>query len=446
MSWKKNAFSYVCWFLYAVLTGTALLCITGYASEALGLSVYWGILFAVLYALCAAVLVILLHRASVEAAAFFAGKRVLEGLIKAILLAILSTVGLYLRMRVINGLGTISDSLATTMMVELILQIAVAFLLFFVLKRLSGYFSGLIPFGFVMCAPFVVKQLTLSSPEMFYVLISLAVFALIAIGYKKKLYPALFFLFGALSAFVTYMDLTGAVLFVVTVALIFVSREYGAVAGRKIAALICCVIGFGAGFCGCAFTQGLLSKVSFVAMLEKWFSRYMPDAFSVPVVAEGGNLYGEAFVLIGLMVFGIFSFWYDRNEERLSLGVILLCGLIALCCFGMVSEMHPGTLGIYLLMATLAGVGVQQCMCGVCVPVAMLEPEMPQMQEEAFEEIPQEVPKAVQVERQDEVSETVQVEKPHIQFIENPLPLPKKHEKKVMDYDLDVADDDDFDI
>lgn len=43
-----------------------------------------------------------------------------------------------------------------------------------------------------------------------------------------------------------------------------------------------------------------------------------------------------------------------------------------------------------------------------------------------------------------------------IEFLENPLPLPKKHEKRVMDYKLDsdkdlggydiyVADDDDFD-
>ena len=45
---------------------------------------------------------------------------------------------------------------------------------------------------------------------------------------------------------------------------------------------------------------------------------------------------------------------------------------------------------------------------------------------------------------------------PAIQFIENPLPLPKKHEKKVLDYaveltdataefDIEVADDDDYD-
>lgn len=33
-----------------------------------------------------------------------------------------------------------------------------------------------------------------------------------------------------------------------------------------------------------------------------------------------------------------------------------------------------------------------------------------------------------------------------IHYIENPLPLPKKREHKVLDYDYEVADDDDFDI
>lgn len=33
-----------------------------------------------------------------------------------------------------------------------------------------------------------------------------------------------------------------------------------------------------------------------------------------------------------------------------------------------------------------------------------------------------------------------------IQFIENPLPLPKKHVPKTMDYDIEVAEDDDYDI
>ena len=56
-----------------------------------------------------------------------------------------------------------------------------------------------------------------------------------------------------------------------------------------------------------------------------------------------------------------------------------------------------------------------------------------------------------------ENNDTENSEKKSVQFIENPLPLPKKHVKKVMDYkfepeehlmkyDIEVSDDDDFDL
>ena len=35
---------------------------------------------------------------------------------------------------------------------------------------------------------------------------------------------------------------------------------------------------------------------------------------------------------------------------------------------------------------------------------------------------------------------------PSVQYIDNPLPLPRKHVKKVLDFDYEVAEDDDFDI
>ena len=33
-----------------------------------------------------------------------------------------------------------------------------------------------------------------------------------------------------------------------------------------------------------------------------------------------------------------------------------------------------------------------------------------------------------------------------IKLLDNPLKLPPKHEHKVLDYDIDITDDDDFDI
>ncbi len=458
MSWKKNPFSYVCWFLYAVLTGTALLCLTGYLSETLRLDWYWGIIFGVLYALCAAVVVVLLHRISIEVSAYFGGRRVLEGLSKSILLAILSTVGLYLRLRVIDDFGTISDILAKTIMAELILQVATAFVLFFILNKLSGYFCGLVSFGFVMCAPQFVQRIHVSSLEMLSLLVVLLVFGLIVIGYRKKLYPALYFCYGALAAFVTCLDFVGVLLFGAVLAMIFVQREYGTGAGRRIAAFICSVFGFAGGFCGCLFVESLLLQNAFEKMFWNCVSGYFPGGFRMPLETMSGDAYIEAWVLVGLMVFGIFSFWYDKNSERTAFGTLLICGVVAMNFFGVEGKLLSGNLLLYLLMVIFAGVSVQQCMCGLCVPREILIPEEP-VAEEYIEDCEEQAAQEYAEETDDmpkDIAEETPVERRQIQFIENPLPLPKKHEKKVLDfdvsltdetsdYDVAVADDDDFD-
>ena len=83
----------------------------------------------------------------------------------------------------------------------------------------------------------------------------------------------------------------------------------------------------------------------------------------------------------------------------------------------MLSEDMPGLTLLYLLLAVAAGAGVQ---------AVLLETE----------EFPEEEPADFQ-------EEPVETEK--IQLIENPLPLPKKHVPKVLDYKLNGDDDSDFD-
>ncbi len=509
MSWKKNAFSYVCWFLYAVLTGTALLCLAGYTADVMRLEIYWTFIFGLLFCLCAAVVVILLHRISIEVSAYMGGRRVLEGLSKSILLAVLATIGLYLRMRLIDGLGTISNELARTILFALAIQMAAAFLLFFILNKLSGYFCGLISFGFIICSPGIVQCLDDGSIEMLSLLILLIVFGLMVPGYRKKLYPVLYFFYGALAAFVARLDFVGILLLCMILAIVFVNREQGASAMRKLAAILCSVFGFVAGLCGTLAVESLLGQKAFDKLFLAWVFQYRPENFQVPVSVEVGDFFAEVCVLVGLMVFGIFSFWYDRNREQLAFGTLLLYGLIALTCFGMDGEFFYGSFLIYLLMVVLAGVSVQQCINGLCVAREILLPEEPVTEnlttgELVLEELETEPPvvgepvteglvaenlvteelgtegmeteppvteelgtentvteEPVKEELREAIEEFMQQETPleirNIQFIENPLPLPKKHEKRVLDfdvqitaetsgYDVQVADDDDFDI
>ena len=78
-----------------------------------------------------------------------------------------------------------------------------------------------------------------------------------------------------------------------------------------------------------------------------------------------------------------------------------------------------------LLLAVAAGAGVQ-----AILPFGTREIPVQDLENEDFPE---------------EAVTSTEEEAPEIQFIENPLPLPKKHVPKVLDYKLNSEDAGDFD-
>ena len=119
----------------------------------------------------------------------------------------------------------------------------------------------------------------------------------------------------------------------------------------------------------------------------------------------------------------------------------------------MLSEDMPGFTLLYLLLAIAAGAGIQ----------AVLPYEMERLRDaggmssETVEAVPVgAAPRKHRLKVQDLETEDLPEEETapapeevpeadKIQFIENPLPLPKKHVPKVLDYKLDNDDDSDFD-
>lgn len=163
------------------------------------------------------------------------------------------------------------------------------------------------------------------------------------------------------------------------------------------------------------------------AALSGQLAIYVPGRFQIPMTVEPAGGYGEGMLIAALLMIGVFSFWFSRsmgNRGRWLFSVVLLAGMQ---CFGIASPEHfDATALLYLLCVILAG-------CGL----ADLWAIKPEKQEE-----PEEIQMAI-IDMDAPEDAGVASE---IHFIENPLPLPKKHTKKTMDYDYEVADDDDFDI
>ena len=153
--------------------------------------------------------------------------------------------------------------------------------------------------------------------------------------------------------------------------------------------------------------------------------------------------------MVTILASGVFSYWCRIKCERQSVWLAQVLALGILSGYGMLSEDMPGFTLLYLLLAIVAGAGIQ----------AILPYELERLRDagempsETVEAVPVgAVPRKHRLKVQDLETEDPETDK--IQFIENPLPLPKKHVPKVLDYklgdsvgdyDYPVADDDDFD-
>ena len=131
----------------------------------------------------------------------------------------------------------------------------------------------------------------------------------------------------------------------------------------------------------------------------------------------------------------------------------MAAGLGALICYGMTGEEMQGMSLWYLVVAIAAGAGIQ-----AVLPYDVLHEKLTIAETiEETESKPEKRRLKIQDLETEELPEeeaTTAEESKEIQLIENPLPLPKKHVPRVLDYrlnnegwdyDYPVSDDDDFD-
>jgi len=581
MSWKKNAFSYLMWFVYTLVTGNALMGLAGLLCEAAGLAVYWGILFAVLYAAIAGGIVFSIRLAVTKASSFLEKNRTLFLVLEASWAAAFLALGLALRVRGIDGAGQSAEyyeaakvamgqeipqiahgavyfyirllhgaltlfgnHFSVGVWLQIVLQMAAFVLLFFTVRKLAGGIAALVLLGFGMCSPYMVESALSLSPEMLFFFLISAVFALMTGGKGGRLKPAAFFLRGVLAALCVYLDVGGCLLFFPAFGFIFCLRREMPDDGRKAAALALCLAGACAGFAGCAALDSMFCGESFGDVADIWFYLYRPKGIQIPAAVGISGSGPQGVLLTGLMAFGIFSFWCDRKRERMALctlaaGCVMLAGSL-----GIFTREMPGYFMLYVLFSVLAGLSVGQCFYGAVPELAEERAGAPGMADGGAAGAPgvadgaadeygmadgaagvpgladivelrtvqtaealgsradaamaqQQVPlegkggdvtelraplerkggavAELQAEEQGSAAAWVRTEgqddeagadvllsaeeqgKKTVRYIENPLPLPKKHVRRVLDFpqnsdaeggefDYDVSEDDDFDI
>ncbi len=181
--------------------------------------------------------------------------------------------------------------------------------------------------------------------------------------------------------------------------------------------------------------------------------------FYIPTAWNGGLL--DMVLVNALLVFGCVSFWCTRSLGKRGVWIFAAMLMAVGVSFGMSAPDYFGDYAfLYLLCVILAGAGIEDAFARKLPKVERVKAEKKLFKKKKTEDaltenIVEQPPEstvdsdnsAAEEERLEPVDITANMPKmPTINFIENPLPLPKKHERKIMDYDYEVAEDDDFDI
>ena len=333
---------------------------------------------------------------------------------------------------------------------QIVLQIISSLFLYLGVRKMSGKICAMLVLLF-MCFSRTSMDAGLSySPQMLYLCMFGLVFWLCA-DYlvrsdKEEIHPVAMWLYtifvGILIGFLGYVDVSGVILLLLLVCMEWVNRGVGKTSFwfLRYVVIVAVAVLF---FLGMVFADAVLSGTGFARVLNAWFMTYGAS----PVDFKALIAQREFLWLPALASIGIFSFWRRKGEERFSPYVMPLLGMAVLMFCGITVENMPGTYLFYILMAALGSVALTELFYKA--PVVVVEESTENVTDEIDLDIFDEKMEMIDLEKKDMPNNN--------EMIENPLPVPKKKERKVMDYafepqgiqmvyDIRVSDKDDFDI
>lgn len=362
-------------------------------------------------------------------------------------------------------LSFLGNKVTSAVYLQIFLQITSLVLVYAVTRKLARRLPSCVAVAYLACSLCCLDMLTVFSPEWLYFV--LYMFGMLAASGFVKRYCADDIqkplaicgsvIIGALIGVLAYLDLTGfSLLVVMIIAAVGKKNEsedtayYNFSKGMNAAVILCSCVSCVAVWHGIMYAAAYARGSRFMADITDrlWMCYRYNDSFT--------NIqpYFLDVYLIGLLIaaasFLLFEFFRSGKEQN-YMPWIILCLVVAPTPLAMSGEHGFVVFSLYI-WAVLAGLGLQNCLFGGRAKVMQA----------VIEEINTAAERAEQSANVVQTTETQesgvmdnQTSKPR--FIENPLPLPKKHVAKEMDYQYDVAekdmkydlfvsDDDDFDI
>lgn len=497
MSWKKNAFSFFIWLLYIVLAGASLIFANAMLVDYMGYLPQYGILCAGVIVLVEGILVLLVHKLQGATADKDEQQRGKTATIICEVIAVLAflVVGIMTR---VEGLRCITDvdssmpyfelakiaaghsvpqivhgaeylylqllhfvffimgnKISMAFWMQVILQLIACLVLHRAVRRMIGKVPSIIFFALMMSSSWMVKEVVYLSPNMMLLLgFAVVLWAISLAANATKLCMPIWLLIGALISSICYMDIVGLTLLLPAIGAIFASRKLENEGLKKcFGALGMCILGFIVLFCGIIISDALLCGRDILSVFLAWFRVYTPGYFQLYDVFSNMSfsLVTETVVVLALFFVGVFTYWCRPKFEKFSVWVCEIILVLLAQCFQFTTTEVNGRVFLYVFVTILASIGVAELFAGKNAEVAV---EMQEDRTDNTLEIMEldEVDlgsvelQGIEVEMDESEYEESEPEVVEIEYIPNPLPLPKKHEKKVLDYALHSTEEDDFDF
>lgn len=481
MSWKKNVFSNFMWNAYVLIAVAALAVVSRAAVRSFGGSGWLvpavGALLLAMAVLCA----LLLHRLPLGKRRAGQGGVSFSLLCEAVFMAAFLASGFFLRAGLIAGVSDggpyygaalvaegniirfmgngaeyvylkflhglfmiLGNKLAVGIWAQALLQMAAVLLLYFGVRKLAGAAPALVMLGFFMFARPVVRGALALSPEPLFLLLFACGFGMLAAG-RESGSIGVFLTAGLWAGLTGYVDVTAFLLAPVGMAAALEDRQGRSSARARAARAAVFLAGIALGFVLGVWGGSYFLHKPFLAAVRVWGGVYAPGKYAdLTDVLENGLAWQGPLAI--LLCFGVAGYWYHREREFMSGWVLAFCLAAAVQYAGIPTAQVPFFVYLFFLLTVLAGIGVGACLNVREVPEGpgLSAAEASPKAGEAGPEQARQRPERPEAQVQDSQVQDGAPEKPG--FLENPLPLPKPHRKKVLDYAMEAkGEDDDYD-
>lgn len=487
---RKTIFSYFMWFLYAAAVSGSLFRISGEYSRRLGYLGATELVMGSLWLLLSGLLVFGVNKYIRNDKRNKKEKMQLSLVSESAIAVFLLSIGIFLRLYGMEGGGEYAAYYEMAMVAEgqviptvvhgavhlylqllhliflvfgnkflagiclqIVLQIVAVAFLYLAVRKLSGVFPALVMLGFAMTGTGMVEEALMLSPRMMLLAIYAVAFFIVITAIKTKKSVMYDVFAGLLTAVVCYLDVIGIslVLFAVVALVLRKSHFESQWIAKGVAYLFSATLGFVL----LMWVDSFASSVRLSRIIRAWCQVFVPDGIVMPWEMELYPITWDVLFLVLALSLGIFSFWRGW-KDRQSLWVMMALLFVLLSATGIATTEIGTWVYLYITASVLAATGTAGIFVRETKPYKVSAKQEDLQMDNKKGKSEKEASGNVKLKKESSEGITSENASP-VKYIENPLPLPKKHVKKVLDfdrqlqkgmedYDLKVADDDDFDI